>query len=140
MQSINQPNINIASDSIVSTHFNDVAIIEMPTVNVVNDKSLGGYHLDLMAETFLRSDVGIAVWSEYDGSCSRVDGRVEARIVQTQYGPAVEISNEEEGLMAPRFRIKCIDLIGLAPASSLEGRIHKYRAMLSLAKISRVMH
>lgn len=116
----------------------EISIVQMPcSVVAINDHNLAGYHLDVSGEVFLRSQDGIAVWSEQNGKCVKVEGNAEARIVQTRRGPAVEISQEVDGCMHPKLSILCINLLAMAPASD---RIKDYSGLLANARAQRPLH
>lgn len=117
-----------------------LSIVRMNTFIAIDDASLDGYLLNAADDTFLRSDVGIALWAEQDGSVERVEGRTQARLIQTEGGPLIEVSSEVDGRMKPHFRIRCVDVLGLGPISDVHGRINEYRDMLSEAYVHRVIH
>lgn len=117
----------------------ELSVVLMPTLIAIDEVGLDGYELDETSEIFLRSDVGIAIWAEHDGSCHKLEGSSKAKLIQTSRGPVVEIYNREpSGLMKPQFRIRCVDLLGLAPA--IHSRIAEYRDLLAVTRVNRVMH
>lgn len=118
----------------------DVSILKMPTLLAIQDESVDGYVLNMHSDTFLRSEVGIALWAEHNGSIHRVEGNVQAKILQTPEGPVVEILEEVDGEMRQRFCVRCIDLLGLGPIPGVCGSGSEYRDILSSARATRIMH
>lgn len=115
-----------------------LSIVRMSAMMAIDDTALGGYFLDTANSTFLSSEVGIAIWAEHDGSLHKIDGKTEARLVQSPRGPMVEIWRQESGLMVALFRILCVDVLGIAPATLT--RLSEYRDMLAEAREDRVKH
>jgi len=106
----------------------------------INDETLDGYYLDTTAAIFLRSEVGIGVWSERTGQYLRFKGNGEARLIQSDAGPMVEISMEESGKMVRKLCIPCIDLMAMTPGADSGGNLELYRSMVAAVRARRLLH
>lgn len=126
------------NDNFSASRPGQLSIIRMPTLMAIDDEALAGYCLNAGDTTFLRSEVGIAVWAEHDGSLHKIDGKTEARLIQTPRGPVVEVYRQESGMMVALFRILCVDVLGIAPAT--HDRLSDYRDLLAEARGFRVKH
>lgn len=118
----------------------DISLIRMPTLIAIDDPSILGYQLNAGKEVFLTSSVGIFMWTEKHGEPMEIEGNSQVSLIQTSRGPAIEVSSESAGVMAPLFQMRCIDLMGMSPASDVPERMVEYREMLSDAREFRTMH
>lgn len=135
----------------------DLSVVRMPTLLAVSDVTAQGFMLEaaVLASTsenvtaidaasmpFLTSEDGVAVWSELDGSMKFIDGQVRAYMMNTMRGPVISFFAVRDGALHFSAKIRCVDLLGLAPGSKSESKMNEYRDLLAAARVHniRVLH
>lgn len=139
-----QTTTKASNNSLSMADLASISLVRLPTVIAISDASLDGFHLNFGSDSefFIQSDTGINFWLEKDGACGRIEGKAQARLLQTPKGPMVQILKEINGIMTPNYHVLCVDLMGISPLSpsNTEERFHLYRDMLVYARNERIIH
>lgn len=135
----------------------ELDVLRMPTVLALNDACASGFFINPASQAvyaaedslpyqngfegkslFLSSDNGVVVWSEVDGSMVRIEGKVKAYLIATSRGPILGFFAEFEGIMRFAAKIRCVDLLGVAPGNDSQARLSEYRDLLSAVRVSNI--
>ncbi len=124
-----------------SINWNDcVSVLSFAALTTIYDSAAPGYSLHLSSESFIESKFGIFLWAEHDGSIMLVDGEARAQLRQSADGPYIELSRLRHGEIIDQKHIRCVDLIGIAPATRVEEKIEFYRDVLTNARDHQQLH
>lgn len=130
---------NVTNDQ--SRNWNDcVSVLSFAAMTTIYDTGATGYSLHISSESFIESEFGIFLWAEHDGSIMFIDGASRAQLRQSADGPYIEVSRIRHGEVIDQKHIRCVDLIGIAPATRVEEKIEFYRDVLTSVRDHQQLH